>query len=766
MDLIEFQIKASEQIAERFAQYIKDPLAITKDEILPFYQNLSSITGSGKTLILADCIEQIRAYSSTQPVILWLSKGKVVVSQTLENLSFGKYANNIPNYDVKPLLDCKERDLQDDRKGLILIATVGKINQKDKEEGDRRVFQTGFDNADNSLWEMLRKRQTFNRVKRDLIVVYDEGHNLSDQQTKILLDLAPAAIIAASATTKVPKELEWYIARLKREKNMKDNDLVVAVSNKEVVDSGLIKKHISLGGYLTPMEMAINGLLSDMKETEIVARKYDCRFLPKAIYVSDTNMLLATSEVDNPQVPFDERRARPIQIWKHLVSQGVPPEEIAVYCNLKFDKRFPRPSNFVLFNGGDNDYEEFIKGNYRHIIFNQSLQEGWDDPSCYFAYIDKDMGSKTQVTQVIGRVLRQPNATHYPDDRLNMASFYIKTDEKDVFKYILEDVRKTLSVDIPEITISYHIGSSKNKIRPTVQPRLDVCVPDIAIVSDKAMEKIKIELDKMMDCSKDNKNTVGSGSTITVITDIGSNKDGREVTVKTKHSNRVTARWIFKRELEKLAKNAITICDISSPKFDALIEYNSNAASYIKNVAEKIAEIYRQYSIVMQNPNDTTPIGEVLIGDEYVEFKNSVHSKYSDFNSFELSFAQELDKTGLIWMRNPKNGFLKIKLLDGKGTETFNPDFIVWTEQAILALDTKGDHLIHTDTGRKLFYIEKACDGKDLVVKLISEKKYNKDEQVIDHNGYTVWMLKQGKVTPITCSTIREAVNICCDQPS
>lgn len=62
-----------------------------------------------------------------------------------------------------------------------------------------------------------------------------------------------------------------------------------------------------------------------------------------------------------------------------------------MYCNLKFDRRFPKPSNFNLFSGGDNDYEEFIAGNYRHIIFNQSLPEGWDDPSCYFAY-DKDMG--------------------------------------------------------------------------------------------------------------------------------------------------------------------------------------------------------------------------------------------------------------------------------------------------------------------------------------------------------------------------------------
>ena len=761
MELKNFQIDASEMIATRLADYLKDPLMRTKEEIIPFYQNLSSITGSGKTLILVDCIEQIRAYLNTQPVVLWLSKGKVVVSQTLDNLSNGKYAENIPNFDVKPLLDCKERDLQDDKKGLILIATVGKINQKDKEEGDRRVFQTGFDNAGSSLWEMLKKRQSFSGVKRDLIIVYDEGHNLSDQQTQILLDLSPTALVAASATTKVPKALEWYIARLKKEKSMKDSDLVVAVSNKEVVNSGLIKKHISLGGYLTPMELAINNLLDDMKETEEATIKYDCRFLPKAIYVSDTNMLLATSETDNHLVPFNERRARPIKIWRHLVEQGVPPGEIAVYCNLRFDKRFPKPDNFNLFSGGDNDYEEFTKGSFRHIIFNQSLQEGWDDPSCYFAYIDKDMGSSTQVTQVIGRVLRQPNVTHYPDDKLNMASFYIKTDENDVFKSILEEVRKTLSIDIPEISISYHIGSGKNKIRPTEAPRHNVEVPDIAIVSDRAMAEIKNVVDKMIDYSKDDTNTIGEGSTIKVVTDIGSNEDGREVATVTPHSNSVTVRWIFKRELDKLAKNAITICDISASKFDALVEYSSNAASYVNEEAGKIAEIYRQNSVIMQNPLDTVPVGEVIIGDESIEFRNSVHARYSDFNGFELDFAKELDKTGFVWMRNPKNGILKIKLLDGKGTDNFNPDFIVWTDNTVYALDTKGDHLIHTDSVRKLFYLEKACDGKDLAIKLISEKKYSVYGQVIDQNGYTVWQLKQGQVSPITCSTIKEAVNIC-----
>ena len=561
MELMKFQIQASDMIAKRYSEYMKEPLPALKGKFVPFYQNLSAITGAGKTLILADTIEQIRAYSSTQPIVLWLSKGKVIVSQTIDNFTTGKYVDNIPNYLVKPLLDCKESDLLDDSKGLLLIATVGKINQKDKESGDRRVFQTGIDNANSSLWDMLKLRKNGNGIKRNLIIIYDEGHNLSDQQTRLLLDLEPSAFIAASATTKVPKELEWYIARLKKEKKFNDADLITTVSNKQVVKSGLIKKFLSIGGYMTPMEIAIHNLLEDLKASEQAINDLGVDFLPKAIYVSNTNMLLETSAVDSPLVPFEEREARPIKIWKFLVSEGVNPSEIAVYCNLKFDKRFPKPTNFNLFSGGDNDYEEFLKGNYRHIIFNQALQEGWDDAACYFAYIDKDMGSNTQVTQVIGRVLRQPNAKHYSDAKLNMANFYIKTDEKDVFKSILEDIRKTLSIDIPEITISYHAGKEGGKNRPTVAPLVEVEVPDIIINSERAMSEIKDVIDKMMDYSADTNNTVGSGNQIQVIAQVGHNL-GEEISYQTEHSNPVTVRWIFKRELSKLAKNAITLCDI------------------------------------------------------------------------------------------------------------------------------------------------------------------------------------------------------------
>jgi hypothetical protein len=93
---------------------------------------------------------------------------------------------------------------------------------------------------------------------------------------------------------------------------------------------------------------------------------------------------------DGLRVAFKERRAAPILIWRYLTeTAGVDPAKVAVYCDLKFDKKFPRPAEFTLFSGGEDDYAVFKERNYRHIIFNLSLQEGWDDPECCFAYIDR-----------------------------------------------------------------------------------------------------------------------------------------------------------------------------------------------------------------------------------------------------------------------------------------------------------------------------------------------------------------------------------------
>jgi type III restriction enzyme len=366
MQLFPFQLTASTQITDRFDEYMQDPLTVStrRKEIVPFYQNLNAITGSGKTVILADAVEQIRTRLSLEPIVLWLSRGKVVVLQTLANLDAGKYTPLIGGYNVKPLLDCKPVDVEDSSRGLILVATTGKFNQKDKESGDRKIFRVGLDSAEDSLWASLKTRKDARGLTRNLIVVYDEGHNLSDQQTNLLLELKPDALIAASATSKVPEALSRFIQRLRDDKGWTDANFVTQVKSAEVVAEGLVKKHVLLCGYVTPMEIAVDALIEDMRSAAAESEALLLPWKPKAIYVSDTNTVDDSSIAEDMARPFAERRARPILIWRHLVETcGVDPSEIAVYCNLRFDKKMRPPPEFVLFSGGDLDYDRFIQGN-------------------------------------------------------------------------------------------------------------------------------------------------------------------------------------------------------------------------------------------------------------------------------------------------------------------------------------------------------------------------------------------------------------------
>ena len=154
-------------------------------------------------------------------------------------------------------------------------------------------------------------------------------------------------LIAASATTRIPPELGRIIGRLKQEKHWTDDDLVTAVKSSEVVASGLVKQQIMLGGYVTPMEVAVDDMLDGMKKAEAAATAARLPFRPKAIYVSNTNIV--SGAPDNPALRFADRQARPIQIWRHLVeNRGIDPATIAVYCNLKFDRKAPGDTSALV----------------------------------------------------------------------------------------------------------------------------------------------------------------------------------------------------------------------------------------------------------------------------------------------------------------------------------------------------------------------------------------------------------------------------------
>ncbi len=776
ISLLPFQANASLQILQRYGLLVGDkkrPMEYMGWPT-PFYQALASLTGSGKTAILADTITLMRATMPLEPIVLWISKSRAVVDQTFANFETGgKYAHLVPDFNTSYLSNAGILQIQDDTQAVLLLTTVGSFNQKSKGDGKLKVHQKDEDENDGALWEILAERKApSSTLRRPLILVYDEAHNLSDQQTNLLLELEPDAILAASATMRTPGRLGQVVERLKQVgwddapiTDSQDNPskcLITAIRSKEPVDAGLVKRQIVLGGYDTEMETTLNDMIEEFQLATAKAEEMEAGFLPKAIYVCRTNISQDDGTPDNPNKPFNDRKAPPILIWRYLVEEkGIPANEIAVYCDLKVNQKdFPAPGDFKLFSGGEDDFNVFSDGPYRHIIFNQSLQEGWDDPACCFAYIDKSMGSALQVEQVIGRVLRQPGARHYADPLLNTANFYIRIDNKQEFPRILEVVRRKIAAEMPDVKLDGY-SDARDRRRARLEPRMTLTVPEIHIDADDAVGPLLSAIGHIHDYTTDTPNVHGFGELTRAVQQVGDGSKPDIQTVTKDHSNRVIARWLIRRHVLSRYPEAAKTVDWADPKFEAKVEITSIAAQQLREDAEKLVDTYLSHAELAFEDFNPYVVSAVTTKPDAIEvFSNAAHDGYSDLNPGELEVAREIDNTSYKWVRNPVNGGYSIPLLEKGESRRFYPDFLVWKDGKVFALDPKGGFLLQTEAGRKLLAIRDENGQQRVLVRFLTEGTWSSETmKQTGKTGTAVWrMTNAGQVRCTNHATIKDAV--------
>lgn len=774
IQLLDFQREASESIAARFKRYLDDRPPVRRRRTVPFYQALAAITGAGKTVVLADAVDRMRSLLPAEPVVLWLSKGRVVVSQTYANLQEGgKYHHIVSAFDVRLLSELRQDELTDARRAILYFATVGTFNQKDKEQGDRLIYRCELDTADMSTWDALKSRTTAAGHRRPLIVVYDEGHNLSDQQTNLLLELEPDAVLVASATMKLPEALAYLISALKDEGwhesdragdgTRVERGLTTELPIADVADSGLIKREVILGGYETPMETAISELLAAFNAATAASAAERLDFRPKAIYVSKTNIMEGNAlQPDDPKRPFARRQAPPILIWRYLVDQGVPPEEIAVYCSLKFDRNYPPPAEFIHYSGADSDYERFVDGGHRHVIFNLSLQEGWDDPSCYFAYIDKSMGSTVQAEQIIGRALRQPCAKHFGNAILNTAHFYVRVDNKGVFQDLLEQVRRRIGREAAAVKFtSYSAGGPRPRL---VAPRQRRTIPKVYRDSSEAHEPIARVITGLHDYRRDQENVRGRGAFARIQQRVGDGTEPALEWVEIDHHNAVSARWVFVRAVMRQFPPALDLVDNGDPKFDARVEIGSPAFEHIEEAATKVVDRYLEHARLRQRTHNPYAIEAQYVDPaKEIKFRRALHEAYSGLNETEREFATALDSLSHTWCRNlPRSGY-GIPLLSRGKTRDFYPDFLVWKGNDVFAIDTTGEHLLIEKAARKLLAVEPGPSGGRIFVRLVTKGRWTSQPLAhVENGGWTVWGLRDDRdLSAVHFDDVKSAVKAC-----
>ncbi len=666
------------------------------------------------------------------------------------------------------------------------MATTGLFNNKEQADGALNIYKKDQDLfGDQSPWERLIARDA-GGVRRPLIIVYDEGHNLSEQQTKILAELEPEAYLLASATLKLPANFaktvlvpqEGWVEEaadegdgLERFAKLKavDKDgkpdanafAITAVESSAVIDAELIKTSIQFDGTTAPMERCLDDLYDRLQliEQEIDARALG--FVPKAIYVCKTN-ITDDGDKDDHTKPFEHRNAPPIRIWRYLVEQKqVDPASVAIYADLKFAEG-NKPEDVNLFSKGESDFDEFQAGNFQHIIFNQGLQEGWDDPACYLGYIDKSMGSQIKVEQIIGRVLRQYDAQHYDTPLLNSAHFFLRVDKKNVFTESIEAVRAKLQESGAAIEIVHTYGGGEGGSED-LEPKEDLAVVlhQVHADADDAVDAIAALVAKFPTFKEGDTDTQGDAHRKTETVDIANlDKEGDQDWITSGHANRVRLRWLVSNAIRGRSRAALAVVDLKASKFDVRVEAGSNAASYAESLAKEIVNTYYQLTSLVYESEREFSFTTMRVPKKATAFNNGLYERYAGLNKFEAPFAAALDKVGLTWHRNPSNGGFRIPLLSEGDSASFSPDFLVWKGKLVFCLDTKGAHLLTDAVARKLFDIQDEGTTK-LLTRFISEGKQTTIGGKATKDGFTVWKMKGGSPTPIHVSSMDQAVREC-----
>jgi type III restriction enzyme len=664
---------------------------------IPFLGQLKAVTGSGKTPILAHTVGGLG-----DAVVFWTTRHSAVVEQTFTNLN-GKYRSLLPP-DTKILRDISSqivwRDLIDSKMGLtIWVLTVASWNEAeaDAKNGDARLRlrrpQPDWA-GDGSPWDQLRTD-----LVRPLWIVSDESHNQSEVQLDQLAALRPKGFLMASATPVVNDLFTKWADAL----NQADDTKVllaashVPVSTRDVVDANLLKTTIELIDYRSGAEESLDGALAALDRVQAAADAEGASVTPRAIYVVEKS--------NPPRGSQDE--ARPVAIWRHLCDRGIPADQIAVFTDTK---TLPDDAERIASLSQ-------LEPRYRHIIFNQSLQEGWDDPEAYVCYFDSVTRSFVRIRQIVGRVLRQPSARRFKAEELNTATLILQTPAS-AYETVVTELREELRLYAPDDEPAFSPVRVKTKKQPLTPvpvkakskklslPRRALKAPSMTMID----KKLRSEAGRKW--PQKDLDHPGSGRKATVSLEDGSEQYGYIDVLR--GARTLNGAFLRRRILQRnrACVNAIHPDRFYGPAFEQYSCHGSQAQEALTALAAEIVDYFEDRVDYQDDPDperETWKIDEYRPrGTEMLTFDRTAHAEYSrsDFNKDELDFARALDRIrGVTWYRNPANdsqGFgipLPKKVGD---SSTFYPDFLVWKKDVCWAIDTTGRHLLDEKVRGKL----------------------------------------------------------------
>lgn len=331
-------------------------------------------TGSGKTIILLDFIDQYLEYTYEKTSFIWLSIG----AGELEEQSKEKIDRLLPNRNSKTLTDALQSGFEGDDVTFINWEAINSSRNRSTRLGEQK-------NIIDRISEAHKNGVNF-------IVIVDEEHRSNTAiSAGFILNFSAENIIRVSAT---PIQNEMA--------------LKYEIPESEVIASGLITS-----------AMYVNEEISDEVKTEM-STEY--------AYLID----LAIKKRNEIQKEYDKinKRIRPLVIIQFPDSSNNQIEDVE---KLLEKYGYTYENGFVAkWLSEEKINVEDIESNYATPVFllwKQALSTGWDCPRAKILVKLRDNMSDTFEIQTIGRIRRMPEAKHYNNEILDNCYMYTFDEE-------------------------------------------------------------------------------------------------------------------------------------------------------------------------------------------------------------------------------------------------------------------------------------------------------------------------------------------------
>ena len=364
-------------------------------------------TGGGKTIIAAHAVKVIAECQGREcPFIVWFAPSETIRRQTADALKKARhpyrqalneaFKGNVQVFDLDEVFMITPSDIE--RNACIVVATEQAFVKKDKEKYNVYKHNENYEPhfAAIRLAEGMDAQEDnpsqpkFSFVNlvhsRRPIVIVDEAHKMVSELSKeTLTRLAPSAVLGLTATPE------------------KGNNTLYSVPAKALFDEEMIKLPVELIEFREDWRQAVFAAIEKRQELERLA---DREFADgSGGYLRPLVLFQAQANTKTAEVPVDVLKAFLTDTAK------LPTSEIAVVTGEQKE-----------LDGIDvTDPQSPIK----YIITVQALKEGWDCPSAYILCSVANIASGTDTIQLLGRVMRQPEARRRKTPQLNRAYAFV-----------------------------------------------------------------------------------------------------------------------------------------------------------------------------------------------------------------------------------------------------------------------------------------------------------------------------------------------------